>query len=157
MTESSKEMKFIEAYLELQKYRFGDRLSYDLDVDPDCLDMELPKLSIVTFVENACVHGIESKTEPGWIFVRIYARDDNMVIEVEDTGSGIDEETRDILLFKLRNANINLLKAGRGIGMTNASLRLKMLTNDKVTFDLESEEGVGTTVIITMPFAEIRE
>ena len=151
------EMKFIEAYLELQKYRFGDRLSYDLDVDPDCLDMELPKLSIVTFVENACVHGIESKTEPGWIFVRIYARDDNMVIEVEDTGSGIDEETRDILLFKLRNANINLLKAGRGIGMTNASLRLKMLTNDKVTFDLESEEGVGTTVIITMPFAEIRE
>ena len=51
----------------------------------------------------------------------------------------------------MRNANIDLLKTGRGIGMTNACLRLKMLTGDKVTFDLESEVGVGTTVIITMP------
>jgi two-component system sensor histidine kinase YesM len=144
-------MKFIEAYLKLQKYRFGDRLSYYLDVDESCKDVSLPKLSLVTFVENACVHGIESKTEPGWIFVRIYPDNDKVVIEVEDTGCGIDEEVRDILLFKMRNANIDLLKTGRGIGMTNACLRLKMLTDDKVTFDLESEVGVGTTVIITMP------
>ncbi len=145
------EILFIEAYLKLQKYRFGDRLSYDIDVDESCADIPLPKLSIVTFVENACVHGIESKTEPGWIFVRVYPDGDKVVIEVEDTGSGIDEEIRDILLFKMRNASIDLLKTGRGIGMTNACLRLKMLTGDRVTFDLESEIGVGTTVIITMP------
>ena len=39
---------------------------------PDCVAVRIPKLTLVTFVENACVHGIESKTAPGWIFVRIY-------------------------------------------------------------------------------------
>ena len=93
-------MKFIEAYLKLQKYRFGDRLSYSVDVSPSCYDVMVPKLFIVTFVENACVHGIESKTEPGWIFVRIYDTEDEVIFEIEDTGIGMDEEMRENLLLR---------------------------------------------------------
>ncbi|SEQ02926.1 two-component system, sensor histidine kinase YesM [Lachnospiraceae bacterium NE2001] len=145
------ELKFIQAYLELQKYRFGERLNYNLDVSPDCYKAMLPKLSIVTFVENACVHGIESKTEPGWIFVRIYKTDTEMVFEIEDTGIGMDEEMRENLLFKMNNASLELIKTGRGVGMTNACLRLKMMTDNKARFDLETEQGVGTTVLITIP------
>lgn len=65
--EIGQEIEFVKAYLGLQKYRFGDRLSYELDVDENCERMKIPKLTIVTFVENACVHGIEGKTTPGWI------------------------------------------------------------------------------------------
>lgn len=65
-----KELEFVEAYLGLQKYRFGDRLSYELDIEPECEDIQIPRLTVVTFVENACVHGIESKTASCWIFVR---------------------------------------------------------------------------------------
>jgi Putative regulator of cell autolysis len=144
------EISFIEAYLKLQKYRFGERLNYDIEVDESCRDVKLPRLSIVTFVENACVHGIEGKTEKGWIFVRVYPDGNKTVIEVEDTGIGIDEEVRDILLFKMNNANIDLIKTGRGIGMTNACLRLKMMTKNRVDFGLESEVGVGTTVVISL-------
>ena len=144
------EINFIEAYLKLQKYRFGDRLNYNIEVDPECIDVELPKLSVVTFVENACVHGIEGKTEKGWIFVRIYPDGNSTIIEVEDTGIGIDDETREILLFKMNNASIDLIKTGRGIGMTNACLRLKMMTKNKAHFELESELGVGTTVTIIL-------
>ena len=61
----------MKAYLALQKYRFGERLNYDIEVDRECENFKIPKLTIVTFVENACVHGIESKSSPGWIFVRI--------------------------------------------------------------------------------------
>lgn len=59
------EMEFVEAYLDLQKYRFGDRLNYELDIDENCENCRIPKLTVVTFVENACVHGIESKSKPG--------------------------------------------------------------------------------------------
>ena len=145
------EMKFIESYLKLQKYRFGERLSYSFDVSPECYGTMIPKLSLVTFVENACVHGIESKTEPGWIFVRIYMTEKDIVFEVEDTGIGMDEEMRNNLLFKMNNASLELIKSGTGVGMTNACLRLKMMTDDKARFDLESEPGVGTTVFIAIP------
>ncbi len=148
------EMKFAKAYLELQKYRFGDRLSYSLDVDPACYDFMVPKLSIVTFIENACVHGIESKTEPGWIFVRIYKKKDKMFFEIEDTGIGMDEEMRENLLFKMNNASLELIKTGTGVGMTNASLRLKMMTNDMAKFDLETEPGVGTNIRIIIPLED---
>ena len=90
--EIGREMEFVEAYLVLQKYRFGDRLSYDLDVDKKCLNIEIPKLSVVTFVENACIHGIENKTTQGWIFVRIYIEKEDLFIEVEDTGNGINKQ-----------------------------------------------------------------
>lgn len=63
----SKEMEFVKAYLGIQKCRFGDRLSYEIEMDEECGDFRLPKLSVVTFVENACVHGIESKASSGWI------------------------------------------------------------------------------------------
>ena len=145
------EIKFVNAYLELQKYRFGERLSYSLDISPACYDVVLPKLSIVTFVENACVHGIESKTEPGWIFVRVYPRNEKIIIEVEDTGSGMDDEMKDNLLFKMNNASLDLLKMGKSVGMTNACLRLKMMTDNKAEFDIETEYGVGTNILITIP------
>lgn len=145
------EMKFAQAYLELQKYRFGERLSYSLDVDPACYGYMLPKLSIVTFIENACVHGIESKTEPGWIFVRIYKDDQNIFFEVEDTGIGMDEEMRENLLFKMNHASLELIKMGTGVGMTNASLRLKMMTKDTLKIEIETEMGVGTNIRIIIP------
>ncbi len=50
--EIGKEMEFVEAYLGLQKYRFGDRLSYELSVAPDCAAVRIPKLTLVTFVER---------------------------------------------------------------------------------------------------------
>ena len=44
---------FIDAYLQLQSYRFGDRISFDIDIDEDCKKVLIPKLTLVTFVENA--------------------------------------------------------------------------------------------------------
>ena len=147
----AREMDFVEAYLGLQKYRFGDRLSYELDMDTGCEQFQIPKLSIVTFVENACVHGIESKGTSGWIFVRIFKENENLCLEIEDTGSGMDEEQAKTLLARMTNANINMLKSKGRVGIVNACLRLKIITNDEVYFELESEEGVGTLIQIQIP------
>lgn len=146
LVEIRREMEFVEAYLGLQKYRFGDRLSYQLDVAEDCRELRLPKLTVVTFVENACVHGIERKTTPGWIFVRISRDEEELCIEVEDTGDGMDEQTVEILNEKLQNPSIEQLKDKSRVGMLNASLRIKMLTSGNYRISIESEQGVGTMI-----------
>lgn len=151
------EMEFVKAYLVLQKYRFGNRLSYEIEVDDDCSDYLIPKLTIVTFVENACIHGIESKSTPGWIFVRAYKADGCLCIEVEDTGGGMDEKQAAELLESMQNASMERIREKKkGVGVENACLRIKMATDNKAEFSLESEETVGTTMQILIPLEELQ-
>ena len=151
------EMDVVDAYLKLQQYRFGDRLSYEIDVDDECRNSTVPKLTIVTFVENACVHGIEGKSSPGWIFVRVYTKDNHMIIEIEDTGEGISDEDVEILRLRMENASIDDLKQKGRIGVVNACLRLKIATENKVRFMIESEKGIGTTISVVIPREYVNE
>ncbi len=151
-----KEIEFVTAYLELQKYRFGDRLSFEIDVDDECLKLLIPKLTIVTFVENACVHGIESKITPGWIFVRIASDGEFLSLEIEDTGNGMEEGEAKTLLRKMRFANIEMLKEKGRVGIINACLRLKMISDEEASFDLDSEPGTGTLVQIKVPVRHLK-
>ena len=146
-----KEMEFVQAYLALQKYRFGDRLKFDISVDPDCEQFGIPKLTLVTFVENACVHGVERKSTPVWIFVRANKQNGKMVIEIEDTGEGMDEDELKDLMWRIKNVTIEGMKNKKHVGMMNAYLRLKKITKGLVDFDISSEKGLGTVVRIVMP------
>lgn len=145
------EMIFVDAYLKLQQYRFAERLSYEINVDEDCRWLRIPRLTIVTFVENACVHGIEEKSSPGWIFISVYKKDDFVVIEVEDTGGGMEPSEVETLKDKMVNASLDKLKTKGRIGVINACLRLKMFSGDSVLFSVDSEEGVGTTIQVLIP------
>ena len=145
------ELEFVKAYLSLQKYRFGERLNYSIEVEDECMGLQIPKLTVVTFVENACVHGIESKASPGWIFVRIYQKKEELWIEIEDTGSGMEAEQIRKLEEDMQNFDIEMLKNKKSVGMLNACLRLKMCSENTAQFSLEGEEGAGTWVTIRIP------
>lgn len=147
------EMGFVEAYLELQRYRFGDRLSYSLEIDDTCIHYRIPRLSMVTFTENACIHGIESKSTPGWIFIRVFRTGDILCLEIEDTGQGIAEPFLTELRENMAHAGIASLKRKGNVGIMNACLRLRMMTEDRVRFELESEELVGTIVTVKIPLS----
>jgi len=146
-----KEVKFIEAYLELQKHRFGERLKYQIEADEDCLDYYIPKLTLVTFVENACVHGVEGKSTTCWVYVRVYKKRDMVYLEVEDTGVGMEESKVEQLREKMQTSNIETLRTNKHIGIANACLRLKMVTDQTVAFELDSEPGAGTFILIKVP------
>lgn len=146
-----REMDFVSAYLLLQKYRFGERLNYELDIDEDCKEIEIPKLTIVTFVENACLHGVERKAANGWIFVRAYKEDGSLKLEIEDTGEGVNEEVQNAINEQLENVSLEMMKGKKHVGMLNACLRLKLLSRGRAKYRLESEEGVGTVFHIEIP------
>ena len=152
-----KETESIEAYLYLQSYRFGDRLSFHIDVDSDCEDYLIPKLTLVTFVENACVHGIESKSSAGWIFVRVYKNQQDLCMEIEDTGGGMSDEVIAELQRSIDDVSIDMIKGKKHVGILNACLRLKMHTENKVHFTIESEVGVGMSVLIRIPIDQLRK
>lgn len=145
------EMSSVNAYLGLQKYRFGDKLMYELNIDDDLKDLRVPKLTIVTFVENACVHGMENKNSECWVFVRVYKDDDFVIIEVEDTGNGMDEDFVNNIRNKAKTIEIDDLKIKKHVGMLNALLRLKMTMGEEYEFDIDSEEGIGTMIQIKIP------
>ena len=149
------EEEFIDAYLQLQSYRFGDRISFDIDISEECKKILIPKLTLVTFVENACIHGIESKATQGWIFVRVNKEGDNIVIEVEDTGDGMDEKDVIQLQRKMNDVTIAAVKKAKHVGILNACLRIKMMFKDEAKFTIESEKGIGMSVIITIPADKI--
>ena len=152
-----REMDFVKAYLLLQKYRFGDRLNYELDIDDDCADIEIPKLTIVTFVENACLHGVERKAANGWIFVRAYKENGCLKLEIEDTGEGVNEEMQNAINKQLAEVSLENMKGKKHVGMMNACMRLKLLTKGRASYRLESEEGVGTVVHITIPINDEKD
>lgn len=147
----SRELEFAKAYLSLQKYRFGDRLTYEIKMEKECGTIKIPKLTLVTFVENACVHGIEGKTAPGWIFVRVYQKDEMVCMEVEDTGNGMPEAAMEELQEHMNAADIGMLQKKERVGIINACLRLKMMSANQVRFELDGEEGAGMMVSIWLP------
>ena len=135
----------------MQLFRFGERLSYQINAQEDCQNILVPKLTITTFVENACVHGIEAKSFPGWIFVRVYTENDALCMEIEDTGGGMDEAEVERIQDRMRNASLKMLKEKGRVGMVNTCLRIRMMTEDTAQFSVESEPGIGTLVSIRFP------
>ena len=145
------EIQFIEAYFDLQKYRFGDRLNYKIEVEDCARDYLVPKLGIVTFAENASVHGTERKGEPSWIYVRAFADVQNLHIEVEDTGAGMTEDELSSLQDKIKHVSIESIQQNSKIGILNAVLRLNLLYDDCVEIAVASEKNKGTLVSIQIP------
>ena len=77
-------------YLELMSVRMGERLRYTLDLPDDLRDTPVPPLLLQPLVENSIRHGLEPQVEGGEIAVRARKEADQLVIEVSDTGVGLD-------------------------------------------------------------------
>jgi len=145
------EVAFAESYLRLQQYRFGDRLSFRVEMAPDCANYRIPKLTLVTFVENACVHGVEGVKRNCIIILSVEQYDGMLRIYIEDTGAGMSEERGAAILEEMRTATFDSLSGSKSIGIMNACLRLKNCADDAVDFELDSEEGAGTCITISIP------
>lgn len=141
------ELEFTNGYLELQSARFGDRVSYSIYSEVSKDYMILP-LVIQPIVENAFVHGIESCKDNGHIDIRVYYSGDNVIIDVKDNGIGMSNERLCELEEKLRH---NDTSSGKSIGLTNVNKRIKMYHGDRYGLSVQTKEGSGTMIRITLP------
>ena len=144
----------IERYLQIMKMRLGERLLWEIFVEPDLLDIKIPKLLIQPLVENAIMHGIESSREQGIILVKIERinKSSNLLVTVKDNGPGIDKEALNALNLAIKNNNVSSFK-GMGMALINVNKRIKLYYEEYNLngLRLESEIGKGTTVLFEVP------
>ena len=152
MVSLKSEIELLDNYLVIQKYRFGDRIRSEVIVEKDVnTECKVVPLIIQPFVENAYVHGLESKDENGLLKVHIFQKDRVIYIEVVDNGAGID--------FYRLNEIRKWLKEGKGseeghIGVNNVNQRLKILYGDSFGVAIDSEKDKGTRITIRFPEVE---
>ena len=150
----SDEIGFVNNYLAIQKYRFGDRLDFNVNILPICNNIRIPKLSILTFVENSCNHGMEGVAYNVQIGIDIIIEDDYLYICIADNGKGISVEKLNEIQHKINNCSFELINGGRGLGLLNVYMRLQRYSNNTMKFNIESNESYGTTIKIQLPVSE---
>jgi two-component system sensor histidine kinase YesM len=148
-----KEMKFLEEYLSIQKYRFDDEFEYVIQVDDRALDCMLPKFAIQPLVENACVHGVESISGSRLVEIHAALQDDRIIVSVRDNGSGISDDILNNLKEILKKGS----KPIESVGLYNVYQRLVLYYGKEFTFDVKSELGKGTEFNITIPVRHSKE
>jgi signal transduction histidine kinase len=132
------EVKFIELYLDIQKVRFSDRLSVQIEIAPDTLNALVPNLVLQPLVENAIRHGISLKNSSGLLSIKSYCENGSVRLIVSDDGPGLPSDWS--------------LEKSEGIGLANTNARLKQLYGNKYRFDVSNGKNGGTTSSITIPF-----
>lgn len=144
-TTVAEEFRAIEVYLQLERARFGSRLSTSVRVAPEVLPVTLPFLSLQPLVENAIRHGIEPRSGGGTVTVIGAAVGPDCTITVEDDGAGMDPELAEAVL------------SGRGersgIGIANVDQRLRTLYGPEYGLVVETAPGAGTRVTFRVPLS----
>ncbi len=140
-----------ENYMYLQKMRFGARFDYEIRVPEDADRILIPSFTLQPLIENAVSHGLSRKEQGGKVTVLAeHAGDGRVRVTVKDNGLGMSNERREQIMKRLEGEE-NGSSSGFGIGLGNIYKRVKGLYGDKGEFLIESEEGKGTSVIITIP------
>ena len=112
MVKLSAEVSFIENYIRIQQVRFGDRLRFRKEIDPSCLNIDIPPMILQPLVENSVKYGIASKDDGGTICLSVKRSGDIIFFEVKDDGLG-------------SKATKVMDGSSSGVGMANTDLRLK--------------------------------
>lgn len=140
-TNLKNELSFVEKYLDIQKARFRERLSFSITCPEELEETVIPHFSIQPLVENAVVHGIEPMEKGGKIEINVEKSENNIIISIMDDGKGIPAG------FTLTD-NSNEKKH---IGIENVMNRIKMFNPySTIEFSRLSETG-GTLVKIFLP------
>lgn len=137
----AKELAHIQAYLAIERARFGDKIRVAFDVDRS-LSFKVPPLVLQPIVENSVKHGMTGKDDGISIHVAVRAEEGYYNLMVQDNGIGISKEIIE---------NIKKNQNGPSIGLINVDKRLKCMYGSDYGLEIESELGVGTEIRIRIP------
>ncbi len=144
------EAELLERYLHIQKMRFGKRLTYEISLEQEILEEEIPKLILQPFVENAIVHGFESADGSYTLTVSGRKEEKKMFFQIKDTGVGMSEEQLAAVWEAADNRKYASQRIGR-YAIKNVRERLELIYHENYELRIESRVGCGTTVVVVVP------
>ena len=133
------ELELLNAYLDIERVRFGDRLRVSIDAGRAAIDARIPPFLMQPLAENAIQHGIAPRATGGSLTLRAYVRPDEpastLVLELSDDGVGMPDDARE------------------GIGLSVTRQRLRTLYRGAGALTVGPRAGGGTVATIEVPFA----
>jgi len=172
------ELRSAEAYLSFQQVRFGERLSWRIDVPEPLYPLRIPRFTIQPLVENSVHHAIEPKIDGGRLVVKVRQRKGLLYIWILDNGLGMSYarllEVRSRIAGSLSaqcNEDVRFIRSSapsgpfeadderiivdaKGLGLSNLATRFGILYGSACRFQIRSIEGKGTLVRMVIPLDE---
>ena len=132
------ELEFLEKYLEIERTRFGDRLTIQMEIEPETLDVCVPNLILQPLVENAIRHGIAPIVGGGRLHIVARRTGDRLWLMVRDNGPGLSSQAK-------------LDAFNRGVGVSNTRSRLEHLYPGAHRFEFHEPSDGGLAVTLEIP------
>jgi two-component system, sensor histidine kinase YesM len=153
------EIDFTLHYLEIQKYRYEEKLEYEIAVNENIKNIYVIPHLLQPVVENAIIHGIEQKIGGGKITITSKREDSSIILTVKDNGIGIEKEK----LKKIQQALLSdalpekistteLQYGAHGIGLLNVHHRIQLYYGQPYGIRIQSAINKGTKVDIILPW-----
>jgi sensor histidine kinase YesM len=134
----ARELELLDLYLGIQRVRFGDRLATRIDAARSALDAAVPGLILQPLVENAIHHGIGKHAGSDCVEIAAHRDTDNLYLEVRNRNSTLDISPEEAFV--------------RGVGLSNARLRLKELYGSAASIYIDALLPRGVVCRMRLPF-----
>ena len=141
-----KEVSALKLYLEIEKTRFGDRLTLEFRIEEQARTAGIPSLLLQPLIENSMKHAIAQSENGGTISLNASVVNNKLVLELCDTGSDV----------KIQQSKI-LSSNGRGVGLRNTDERLKTLYFGQYEFTLNILPSGGLKSTIKIPYEPLSD
>lgn len=145
-TELAEDIEITERYLRIQKYRFGTRFSYEIRTEPGTEKAIVPRLMLQPLIENSIVHSFRTKERLS-LSIKAEQSEGKLRITVTDDGDGIAPEK----LLALQKMIKEEKNETQRIGLFNIARRIRLMYGEDYGMTIESQEGTGTVVSLTLP------
>ena len=133
------ELVFVRQYLDIQQLRFGDRLSFGIEVTPQAMEVLVPAMLLQPLVENSVRHAILPRAVGGRVVVSARTEADRLVLRVDDDGPG------------MRKSSV----PSSGVGLSNTATRLAVLYGGAAEFALGRSDLGGVGVALRLPLRAV--
>lgn len=145
------EVKIVQDYMNIQKYRFGDRLNLKIDLSSSALELRVPVFFLQLPVENAIKHGMEKSVHT--VNIHIYDTQTKHIfnIHIEDDGHGVTKERLDEIRTMLRGEDRAEYKEYKPKGLVNLNERIRQQFGSDYGVWIDHMAEGGTQVVLTVP------
>ncbi len=145
------ELEYIKDYMTLINLRFDYEIYLSLNIPELILKQEIPKMSLQPIVENAIHHGIEQIAEDTNIYIKGYVEGNDCIIEITDSGKGMNEKEVQTLKMKIAGEIDSNGGSGNGIGLKNVQDRIQIAFGHEYGIKISSMLGRYTKIVVRIP------
>lgn len=147
------ELEMVGCYLDIEKFRYEDRLNYELKIEPESENIMIPAFIIQPLVENAVRHGMAEVDGNFVVCVQTRIINNDLFVEVVDNGEGINDEKMEKIRALLNDPDDH---EGEGIGLHNVHMRLRLSYEENSGLIINSKLHEGARVSFSLPIGGLK-